>query len=202
MCVTSGVHLNLQEDSEGSLTDRFWAHLSSALSAAAQQAVAKGGAVRDILTNGFPQLSALLESTLDRAARDSEVPAVAPAVLPRHRSALSRAVAPFQEAFLSGSLARTREAINALYPAAARTPPTAAAVQQCIGCVPKRWRRVPRRCALCILNVATGARLPEPFLRPCQQRLIVGANTCEQQVVSVLLSTRCRRDVLRLQGPS
>jgi hypothetical protein len=113
---------------------QYWVAVGDCLASALQHANTRGGAVRDSLTHGFPQLQMLLEASLDRTVRECEAPGAPVAVLPAQRTALMRALAPFREASMSGSLARLQEAAAVLYPTGARSLPTSAAVQQYIRC--------------------------------------------------------------------
>lgn len=114
--------------------DLLWSTVSEAFGKLLKQAAARGGLVRDALTHSYPRLQLLVEGTLTRCVRDSDVPAVLSAVLPPHHEAVMRCLTPLQEAFMSGSFARLQEAVSALYPSGGRTLPAASAVQQCIGC--------------------------------------------------------------------
>lgn len=127
--------------------------MADALRSALQHAVSRGGLVRDALTQGFPRLQVLLEAALDRCTRDSEAPGAPPAVAAAHRAALMRTLAPFREASMSASLARLQEAAGALYPSATGALPSAAAVQQYIGCVPQTSALARRLIGTCLLGL-------------------------------------------------
>lgn len=124
----------MQESGPNTQMDQFWGAAVDSLATALQHANTRGGSVRDALTHGFPQLQLLLEGSLDRIVRECEAPGAQAAVLPAHRAAVMRTLAPFREASMSGSLARLQEAAAVLYPSGARSLPTSAAVQQYIRC--------------------------------------------------------------------
>ena len=149
----------LQAAGEPSQLDSFWAAISNAFTNAFAASASKGGLVRDALTQAYPRLQLLLEATLERAVRDSDAPAVAPAVLPQHRDAVLRALAPLQEAYMSGCLARLEGAVSAAFPMQARAVPAPAALQQCIRCV-----SCFQPCWRC-LRVLEGRVLEEVILR-------------------------------------
>lgn len=112
--------------------DTFWSYTASAFTAAVQQAVSRGGAVRDSLVHSFPRLLALIESTLDKCVRETDVPGVSTSISVVNRQALMHALQPLQESFLAASLARMQQAVSGLYaPGNARTLPSA--VTQCVG---------------------------------------------------------------------
>lgn len=125
---------SLQAPGEPSQLDLFWSATAEAFLREVTRASRTAGLLRDALTHGFPRLQALMESTLTRCACDSDVPAVPSAAQPRHREAMQRCLAPVQEAFLAGSVARLQEAVSALYPPSGRALPPLSAVQQCIAC--------------------------------------------------------------------
>ena len=152
--------LRVQEAGPNTQLDAFWAAVADALQSALQHAVSRGGLVRDALTQGFPRLQVLLEAALDRCTRDSEAPGAPPAVAAPHRAALMRTLAPFREASMSASLARLQEAAAALYPSATGALPSAAAVQQYVGCVAAPLH--PQRVALMPLALPAAASLCQP----------------------------------------
>ena len=133
-CLAAGTHV--QGPGEPSPLDQFWSAVAEQLADALRRAVSKRSAVRDALTHGFPRLQALVEASLVRCARDSEVPSVPSAVQLPHRDAVLRCLSPLQEAYLSHCVARLEEAVSALYPAGGRAVPAVAVVQQCIACGP------------------------------------------------------------------
>lgn len=113
--------------------DTFWSHTASAFTAAVQQAVSRGGAVRDTLVLSYPRLLVLVESTLDKCVRETDVPGVSTSISAVNRQALMHALQPLQEPFLAASLARMQQAVSGLFaPGGVRTLP--AAVTQCVGC--------------------------------------------------------------------
>lgn len=116
------------------LMDTFWSHTAAAFTSAVQQAVSRGGVVRDSLVTSFPRLLALIEGTLDKCVRETDVPGVSTSISAVNRQALMHALQLLQEAFLSASLARMLQAVSGLYaPGNARTLPSA--VTQCVGYV-------------------------------------------------------------------
>lgn len=114
--------------------DAFWTHVGAAFAQTLQEVQSRGGAVRDALATRYPRLLSLLEAALDKAARETEVPGAAAGVAAAHRAVLLRGLLPFQDAFLSASVARMQQAVGTLYVPGARTPPSA--VPQCIACAP------------------------------------------------------------------
>lgn len=114
--------------------DAFWTQVGAAFAQTLQEVYSRGGAVRDALAHRYPRLLNLLETALDKAARETEVPGTAAGVAAAHRAALLRGLLPFQDAFLSASVARMQQAVGALYAPGARMPPSA--VPQCIACAP------------------------------------------------------------------
>jgi len=63
-----------------------------------------------------------------------QVKGVSPAASPAQQEALLEAAAPFQNAYLAGSLQRMSDAVGAAFPGGNRALPTAADLQKCIGC--------------------------------------------------------------------
>ncbi len=64
-----------------------------------------------------------------------QVKGVSPAASPQQQEALLEAAAPFQNAYLAGSLQRMSDAVGAAFPGGNRALPTAADLQKCIGCL-------------------------------------------------------------------
>jgi hypothetical protein len=110
----------------------FWSGVAEALLEAVQQAVSRGGTVRDSLAYNFPRLLALVETSLEKCVRESELPGAPAAVAPLHKAQMTRALQILQDAFLSASLARMQQAVGAVYASGHRIAPSA--VSQCVRC--------------------------------------------------------------------
>ena len=75
-----------------------------------------------------------------------QVKGVSPAASPEQQEALLEAAAPFQNAYLAGSLQRMSDAVGAAFPGGNRALPTAADLQKCIGCASSALRNHHRTC--------------------------------------------------------
>eukprot|EP00892_Ulva_mutabilis_P001404 jgi/Ulvmu1/11264/UM073_0036.1 len=138
------------------LVDTFWQQVATVFAQTLQQTHARGGAVRDTLAHSFPRFLNLVESMLDKAARETEAPGAAPGVAATHRAALLRSMLPFQEASLSASVARMQQAVAALYVPGVRMPPSA--VPQCIATLHEELKAAQQSASLAPLAAVALSR--------------------------------------------
>mmetsp|Transcript_14383 Transcript_14383/g.31097 ORF Transcript_14383/g.31097 Transcript_14383/m.31097 type:complete len:825 (+) Transcript_14383:68-2542(+) len=117
------------------LTQKFWSDAVKVLTDAfaAVSKPGKGVPVRDTLVSGYPKLAHLLEGMYERLATETTMKGVLPAVVPEQLQQLLGAAAPFQAAYLAGCLSRMSDAVMAAFPGGARSLPSPADVQKCIG---------------------------------------------------------------------
>lgn len=101
---------------------------------------AAGGAVREVLTNSYPRLAAMLEDCCASIHRDTELGATASKGSSAAGNGLSRAqeeallgvAAPFQAAYLAAVLSRMTDGVSAAFPGGTRALPSSAELQKCI----------------------------------------------------------------------
>jgi len=120
------------------LCQQFWDDLVRMLLdvfTAASKPSTKTGFVRDALVAGYPKLAYTFEAMFERLAFETTMKGVTPAVTQTQLQQLLGATSPMQGAYLAISLNRMSEAVTAAFPGGARSLPSPADVQKCIGVI-------------------------------------------------------------------
>lgn len=119
--------------------DTFWSAVSGAVGKCFSSAFTapRGGSgftIREALVNSYPKLAALLDETAVRIAKEasSKDAIVVVAMTGAQRSMLLNIAADFQNAYLTATSTRLREALVSAFPGGNRALPTAADLQRAI----------------------------------------------------------------------
>jgi hypothetical protein len=123
------------------LMERFWRDVTELLrqrmSEAAGLSRASGGGrdfVRDAISQGYPRFALLLETTVVKLVRDTDIKGTAAAAGQMERDNLLDATGPFLDMYLAASSRKLGDAVMATFPGGAtRAIPSAADVQKLVG---------------------------------------------------------------------
>uniref|UniRef100_A0A061QRR0 Conserved oligomeric Golgi complex subunit 5 n=1 Tax=Tetraselmis sp. GSL018 TaxID=582737 RepID=A0A061QRR0_9CHLO len=150
-------------DGAPQLVQRFWSEvheiMRGRLSAASKPPGGGRDPIRDTLGQSYPRLASMLEGTLLRLVRDTDIKGTAPAAGPDARDELLAATGPFFDAYLSGAKRRLSEAVSTAFPGGSGRPvPSAAEVQKLVG---RLYDELKSASGSESLSIAVGARVGE-----------------------------------------
>ena len=135
--------------------------------------------MKEMFTEGYPKLYAMIENLLERISHDTDVKGVIPAISSDGKDQMVKAIETFQTAFLTVRWSRLSDLVNTVFPVSSR------------GSVPPKEHisRIISRVQEEIEGVQPNGRLTLLVLREINKVLLLLAGRAEFQVLPFLVGS-------------